>query len=95
MPDTVRQHEMAEWQLSFQVARIAEATIPHDRWGWLRAFSRDYGDLDRWIEDLAPPTALAVRPSRGKVNRYALTHAISLSRRAKSVCGAPTKRAQS
>jgi len=36
MPDTVWQHEMAEWQLSFQVASLAEATIPHDRWGRCR-----------------------------------------------------------
>jgi hypothetical protein len=37
---------MAEWQLSFQLAGTASA-IPHDRWAWLRAFSRDNGDPDR------------------------------------------------
>jgi pimeloyl-ACP methyl ester carboxylesterase len=57
-PPTLRQQEMAWYQLFFQFAGIAEATIQHDDWAWLRAFTRGDGDLDRWIEDLGRPGAL-------------------------------------
>jgi pimeloyl-ACP methyl ester carboxylesterase len=57
-PRTMRQHEMAWYQLFFQFTGIAEATIRHDGWAWLRAFSRGDGDFDRWIEDLSRPGAL-------------------------------------
>ena len=58
VPRTIRQQEMGWYQLFFQFAGIAEATIQHDNWAWLRAFSRGDGDQDRWIEDLARPGAL-------------------------------------
>jgi pimeloyl-ACP methyl ester carboxylesterase len=49
---------MAWYQLFFQFAGIAEATIRHDDWAWLRAFTRGDGDLDSWIADLGRPGAL-------------------------------------
>jgi len=58
VPRTMRQHEMAWYQLFFQFTGVAEATIQHDGWAWMRAFSRGNGDLDRWIEDLSRPGAL-------------------------------------
>jgi pimeloyl-ACP methyl ester carboxylesterase len=58
VPLTLRQHEMGWYQLFFQFTGIAEATIQHDDWAWLRQFTRGDGDLDRWIEDLARPGAL-------------------------------------
>ncbi|HEY4463941.1 MAG TPA: alpha/beta hydrolase [Streptosporangiaceae bacterium] len=57
-PVTMRQREMAWYQLFFQFAGIAEATITHDDWVWLRAFSRGDGDLDQAIADLSRPGAL-------------------------------------
>jgi pimeloyl-ACP methyl ester carboxylesterase len=57
-PHTIRQQEMFWYQLLFQFAGIAEATIQHDDWAWLRAFSRGDGDLERWIADLSRPGAL-------------------------------------
>jgi pimeloyl-ACP methyl ester carboxylesterase len=58
VPRTLRQQEMGWYQLFFQFAGIAEATIQHDDWAWLREFSRGDGDLDRWVEDLTRPGAL-------------------------------------
>ena len=49
---------MAWYQLFFQFTGIAEATIQHDGWAWLPAFSRGDGDFDRWAEDLSRPGAL-------------------------------------
>jgi pimeloyl-ACP methyl ester carboxylesterase len=57
-PRSLRQSEMAWYMLLFQFAGIAEATIAHDGWAWLREFSRGDGDFDRWVEDLARPGAL-------------------------------------
>ena len=57
-PRTIRQHEMAWYQLFFQFEGIAEATIAFDDWAWLREFSRGDGDLERYIEDLSRPGAL-------------------------------------
>ena len=57
-PRTIRQHEMAWYQLLFQFEGIAEATIQFDDWAWLREFSRGDGDLERYIEDLSRPGAL-------------------------------------
>ena len=45
-PPTVRQYEMAWYQLFFQFYGVAEATIQHDDWAWLRTFSRGDGDLE-------------------------------------------------
>ena len=55
---TLRQYEMAWYQLFFQFAGVAEATIQHDDWAWLRTFSRGDGDLEQAIADLSRPGAL-------------------------------------
>ena len=55
---TIRQEEMGWYQLFFQFEGIAEATLRHDDWAWLRTFSRGDGDLDRAIADLSRPGAL-------------------------------------
>ena len=57
-PRTIRQDEMAWYQLFFQFTDIAEATIRHDDWAWLRTFSRGDGDLGQAIADLSRPGAL-------------------------------------
>jgi len=57
-PPTVRQYEMAWYQLFFQFYGVAEATIQHDDWAWLRTFSRGDGDLETAIADLSRPGAL-------------------------------------
>ena len=58
VPLTVRQHEMAWYQLFFQFYGVAEATIQDDDWAWLRTFSRGDGDLGQAIADLSRPGAL-------------------------------------
>jgi pimeloyl-ACP methyl ester carboxylesterase len=58
VPVTIRQREMMWYQLFFQFEGIAEATIQHDDWAWLREFSRGDGDLDQYIADLSRPGAL-------------------------------------
>jgi pimeloyl-ACP methyl ester carboxylesterase len=58
-PRSMRQNEMAWYQLLFQFTGIAEATIQHDGWAWLRALSRGDGDFERWVEDLSRPGALS------------------------------------
>ena len=55
---TLRSREMAWYQLFFQFAGVAEATIQYDDWAWLRMFSRGDGDQEQWIEDLSRPGAL-------------------------------------
>jgi pimeloyl-ACP methyl ester carboxylesterase len=55
---TLRQQEMAWYQLFFQFTDVAEATIQHDDWAWLRTFSRGDGDLAQAIADLSRPGAL-------------------------------------
>jgi pimeloyl-ACP methyl ester carboxylesterase len=57
-PATVRQQEMAWYQLFFQFEGVAEESIRYDDWAWLRTFSRGDGDLEQAIEDLSPPGAL-------------------------------------
>jgi pimeloyl-ACP methyl ester carboxylesterase len=57
-PRTLRQAEMAWYQLFFQFTDVAEATIRHDDWAWLREFTRGDGDLDHAIADLSRPGAL-------------------------------------
>jgi len=49
---------MAWYQLFFQFAGVAEATLQHDDWAWLRAFTRGDGDQAQWIADLSRPGAL-------------------------------------
>jgi pimeloyl-ACP methyl ester carboxylesterase len=55
---SLRQDEMAWYQLFFQFEGIAEATIAYDDWAWLRRFSRGDGDLERYLQDLSRPGAL-------------------------------------
>src|SRR5579863_2424909 len=57
-PVTLRQHEMAWYQLFFQFAGVAEATIRADDWAWLRMFSLGDGDIGQWIEELSRPGQL-------------------------------------
>jgi pimeloyl-ACP methyl ester carboxylesterase len=57
-PQTLRSQEMGWYQLFFQFAGIAEATIQHEDWAWLRRFTRGDGDQDQWIADLSRPGAL-------------------------------------
>ena len=57
-PPTLRQYEMAWYQLFFQFSDIAEATLAYDDWAWLRTFSRGYRDLEQAIADLSRPGAL-------------------------------------
>ena len=57
-PRTLRQDEMAWYQLFFQFEGIAEATLQYKDWAWLRRFSRGDGDQERYIEDLSRPGAL-------------------------------------
>jgi pimeloyl-ACP methyl ester carboxylesterase len=58
VPPTIRQAEMAWYQLFFQFTDVAEATLAHDDWAWLRRFSRGDGDLEQAIADLSRPGAL-------------------------------------
>jgi pimeloyl-ACP methyl ester carboxylesterase len=57
-PATVRQREMAWYQLFFQFEEIAEATLRHDDWAALRELAAGYLDLDRAIASLSRPGAL-------------------------------------
>ena len=57
-PRTLRQDEMAWYQLFFQFEGIAEATLQYNDWAWLRRFSRGDGDTERVLEDLSRPGAL-------------------------------------
>ena len=58
VPTTVRQQEKAWYQLFFQFYGVAEATIQHDDWAWLRMLTRGDGDLGQAIENLSRPGAL-------------------------------------
>ena len=57
-PDTVRQREMAWYQLFFQFEEVAEATLRYDDWAALRELAPGYRDLDRAIASLSRPGAL-------------------------------------
>jgi pimeloyl-ACP methyl ester carboxylesterase len=57
-PRSLRQDEMAWYQLFFQFEGIAEATLAYDDWAWMRRFSRGDGDQERWRQDLSRPGAL-------------------------------------
>ena len=56
--DTVRQREMAWYQLFFQFEEVAEATLQHDNWALLRELAPGYQDIDRAIAALSRPGAL-------------------------------------
>jgi pimeloyl-ACP methyl ester carboxylesterase len=55
---TLRQREMAWYQLFFQFEGIAEAWLQHDNWALFREMLRGRGDVDRYISDLSRPDAL-------------------------------------
>ena len=57
-PRTLRQDEMAWYQLFFQFEGIAEATLQCQDWAWLRRFSRGDRDQERYLQDLSRPGAL-------------------------------------
>jgi pimeloyl-ACP methyl ester carboxylesterase len=57
-PWSLRQNEMAWYQLFFQFEGIAEATLSYDDWAWLRRFLRGAGDQERYEQDLSRPGAL-------------------------------------
>ena len=57
-PPTLRQREMAWYQLFFQFEGIAEAWLQHDDWALFRELARGNGDVDRYISDLSRPDAL-------------------------------------
>jgi pimeloyl-ACP methyl ester carboxylesterase len=57
-PSTIRQREMAWYQLFFQFEEVAEATLRHDDWAALRELAPGYRDLDHAIANLSRPGAL-------------------------------------
>jgi pimeloyl-ACP methyl ester carboxylesterase len=57
-PQTLRQREMAWYQLFFQFAGVAEAWLQRDDWALFREMLRGHGDVDRYISDLSRPDAL-------------------------------------
>jgi pimeloyl-ACP methyl ester carboxylesterase len=59
VPRSLRQDEMAWYQLFFQFEGIAEANLAYDDWAWLRRFLRGAGDQERYEQDLSRPGALA------------------------------------
>jgi pimeloyl-ACP methyl ester carboxylesterase len=56
--DTPRQREMAWYQLFFQFAEVAEATLAYHDWAALRELTPGYRDIERAIADLSRPGAL-------------------------------------
>ena len=54
-PNTLRQREMAWYQLFFQFEEIAEAWLQRDDWALFREILRSNGDVDRYISDLSRP----------------------------------------
>ena len=57
-PPTLRQREMAWYQLFFQFEGVAEAWLQHDNWALFRQLSRGDGDVEQHISDLSRPGAL-------------------------------------
>jgi pimeloyl-ACP methyl ester carboxylesterase len=57
-PMTIRQREMAWYQLFFQFEDVAEATLMHDDWAEFRELTAGYADIERAISDLSRPGAL-------------------------------------
>jgi pimeloyl-ACP methyl ester carboxylesterase len=57
-PPTVRQYEMAWYQLFFQFEAVAEATLEYDDWAALRELAPGYRDIGRAIANLSRPGAL-------------------------------------
>ena len=67
-PRTLRQREMAWYQLFFQFEGIAETWLQHDDWALLRELLRRKGDVDRYISDLSRPDALTASLNWYRVN---------------------------
>jgi pimeloyl-ACP methyl ester carboxylesterase len=57
-PPTLRQREMAWYQLFFQFDGTAEAWLQHDDWALFREVLRGNGDIDRYVTDLSRENAL-------------------------------------
>jgi len=57
-PLTLRQREMAWYQLFFQFAGIAEAWLERDDWALFRQLLRGNGDIERYVADLSRENAL-------------------------------------
>jgi pimeloyl-ACP methyl ester carboxylesterase len=55
---TIKQREMAWYQLFFQFEGVAEQSLQHDDWQLFRELLRGGGDIDRYIADLSRPGAL-------------------------------------
>lgn len=58
VPDTLRQREMAWYQLFFQFPEVAEAQLAHDGWALFREVCVGYQDVDHAIANLSRPGAL-------------------------------------
>jgi pimeloyl-ACP methyl ester carboxylesterase len=57
-PRSLRQRELAWYQLLFQFEGLAEELLQRDDWRLLREWLRDDGDTERYIEELSKPGAL-------------------------------------
>ena len=89
-PPSMRQYEMAWYQLFFQFYGVAEATIQHDDWAWLRTFSRGDGDLEAAIADLSRPGALTASLNwTGPTSRRGRPAAVPLVTGATGLSGRP------
>jgi pimeloyl-ACP methyl ester carboxylesterase len=58
VPRSLRQREMAWYQLFFQFEGVAEAWLQHDDWRLFRELARNDGDIDQYLADLSRPGAL-------------------------------------
>lgn len=57
-PRTLRQREMAWYQLFFQFEGVAEESLVHDDWALFRELLRGDGDVEQYLADLSRPGAL-------------------------------------
>jgi pimeloyl-ACP methyl ester carboxylesterase len=57
-PLTLRQREMAWYQLFFQFDGVAEAWLQQDDWALFRELLRNNGDIARYVTDLSRESAL-------------------------------------
>jgi pimeloyl-ACP methyl ester carboxylesterase len=55
---TMEQAEKSWYMLLFQFPGIAERLLPKDGWRWLREWTRDGADVERYVADLSRPGAL-------------------------------------
>ena len=68
-PRTLRQREMAWYQLFFQFEGIAEAWLQHDDWALFRQLLRGHSHVERYIADLSRPGALTASLNWYRANR--------------------------